>query len=60
MEIKNMQNFNKYVENSMEEIIQKSGIHHNANSYDLDLLKRAIRKELRQNWCPRNWLPQKD
>lgn len=55
MEIQNMQNFNRYVENSMSEIIQNSGIYRKASSYDLDSLKREIRKELRKNWCPKNW-----
>jgi endonuclease III-like uncharacterized protein len=55
MEIKNMHNFNKYVENSMDEIIRTSGIYHKASAHDLDSLKREIRKELRKNWCPKHW-----
>jgi hypothetical protein len=58
--IKNMHNFNKNVEQSMDEIILRSGIHRKTNSYELDQLKRAIRKELRQNWYPADWLPKKD
>jgi hypothetical protein len=58
--IKNMHNFNKNVEQSMDEIILRSGLCRKANSYDLDQLKRVIRKELRQNWYPADWLPKKD
>jgi hypothetical protein len=44
----------------MDEIILRSGIHRKTNSYELDQLKRAIRRELRQNWYPADWLPKKD
>ena len=47
-------------EQSMDEIILRSGLCRKANSYDLDQLKRVIRKELRQNWYPADWLPKKD
>lgn len=55
MELKNKMNFEKRVNNSLEEIIMTSGIGHRTNAYDMDALKRAIRKELRQAWIPKEW-----
>lgn len=60
MELKNKMNFEKRVNNSLEEIIVSSGIGHRTNAYDMDALKRAIRKELRQAWLPKEWSEKED
>ncbi len=56
MLVKNQMTFDKKVEQSLDEIMLKGGIRHSGiSSYDLDNLRRAIRKELRNEWIPKDW-----